>query len=113
MKSISNMQNNCKELNDCVRENYPDTQVDYCEMKTFDAISLTKAIRCSPFLGYSGYISFTNRSYLRFSLPMNIYQIQSNQKVVKIGNFTDRIGRFFGNEQFFGSNQTPESGNKI
>ena len=110
MKSISNMQNDCEALSSCVKKNYPGSNVDYCTLKEFDGENLARAISCSPFLGTSGFISFNNRSNLRETLPINLFQIQANQKVVKIGNFTDATAHFFGNEYFFGSSEVPISG---
>lgn len=110
MKSLSNMQTDCEALNKCMMENYPESTVDYCTLKDFDAENLVRAIKCSSFIGYSGFISYKNRSNLRATFPMNLFQVQNNRKVVKIANFTSLTVNFFGNEYFFGTSEVPVSG---
>lgn len=100
MRAFYNMQSNCTMLNECVSQNYNDFQQDFCKLTTFTAQDLSVAIRCSPYFGESGLISFNNRSIVRSSIPMNLFQVQNESNVVKIGQFANLSAIFYNNEYF-------------
>ena len=106
------MQTNCSALNECVSFNYPDFKQDYCKISTFTGEDLGFAIRCSPFFGQSGLISFNNRSLIRTTIPMNVIQVQNGPSLVKIGIFANGTETYYNNE-YFVDGQVPLSSNFV
>ena len=114
MRAIYNMQSNCTALNSCIEANYKEFKQDYCKINTFTGTDLIFAIRCSPFIGASGLISFNNRSLVRTTIPLTLYQIQiqndSNSTSVKIAEF-DYLTAIFLDNAYFSGDQVPISSN--
>ena len=111
MKSIYNMQTDCKNLNLCVQKNYREHPTDYCSITEFNGWDLYYATKCTELFGYSGFISFNNQTNLRNSIPVYVKQIQENNNPAIIATFEENI-TFYDN-QYFSSGNVPESGELV
>ena len=103
------MQINCQALNSCIQTNYRDFKQDYCKITEFNGFDLYFSTKCTVFDGYSGLISFNNRSNTRTVMPMYLKQIQENHKVQIIATFENNI-TFYDN-YYFPCGSVPKSGN--
>ena len=100
MKAIYNIQSNCSLMNSCAQESYSGYQQDFCKIDSITGRDLSIAIRCSTIFAQSGFISFDNSSVVRKNMPMNLFQVQDNSRVIKIATFTVFKDSFYNNDYF-------------
>ena len=108
MRAVYSLQSNCSALNECIATNYKHYKQDFCSISSFTGEDLFFATRCSPIFGQSGLISFTNRSIVRATIPMNLLQVQNESNIVIIGNLNNLTDTYFNNDFFVGG-QVPIS----